>query len=329
MKKKTPKNSKKTGKKAKEKKENIIVAGIFVIFIAVVISLIYFVQTLSSDEATVAIVNGNKITIDELDWWYETSILSEYRDVITKQDFLMLSLIPQEVLLQKAEEENVKATEDEVEKLLGMFIIENGLTLNEFEEDLNSRGITINEIKKSFEIRAVITKLLEEEEVYFIEEGEKSFLGGNDLAFQEYLNILMNNSKIEIFPENVDKLILRSFEATGDELCDEEQPIVRLYTTSKCEICKESGRLFQDLVINFMADGIIQARHWSLDTGDNLLTLKVENGVPKEEVALFKKYSPDNLVPTIVLGCKYKHVGKFGIEQEEEFKAILKTLTGR
>lgn len=328
MKKKTPKNSKKTGKKAKEKKENIIVAGIFIVFIAVVISLIYFVQTLSSDEAAVAIVNGNKITIDELDWWYETSILQEYRDVITKQDFLMLSLIPQEVLLQKAKEENVKATEDEVEKLLGLFIIENGLTLNEFEKDLNSRGITINEIKKSFEIRAVITKLLEKEGVYFIEEGEKSFLGKNDLAFQEYLNSLINNSKIEIFPENIDKLILRSFEATGDELCDEEQPIVRLYTTSSCQICKESGILFQDLVINFMADGIIQARHWSLDTGDNLLTLKVENGVPKEEVALFKKYSPDNLVPTIVLGCKYKHVGKFGVEQEEEFKAILKTLIG-
>jgi hypothetical protein len=326
MKKKTPKNSKKTGKKAKEKKENIIVAGIFVVFIVVMIYLIYFVQMLSSDEATVAIVNGNKITRDELDWWYKTSILPEYRDAITKQDFLIWSLIPQEVLLQKAKEENIIATEDEVEKLLGMFIIESGLTLNEFEEDLNSRGITINEIKKSFEVRAIITKLLEEEEVYFSEEGEKSFLRENDLAFQEYLGILINNSKIEILPENIDKLILRSFEATGDDLCGQDRPIMRLYTTSKCEICKESGRLFQDSVIDFIADGSIQARHWSLDTGDNLLTLKKENGVPKEEVALFKKYSPDNLVPTIVLGCKYKHVGKFGIEQEEEFKAILKTL---
>ncbi len=77
-----------------------------------------------------------------------------------------------------------------------------------------------------------------------------------------------------------------------------------------------------------MIDGSIQARHWSLDTGDNLLTLKKENGVPKEEVAIFKKYSPNNRVPTVVLGCKYKHVGKFGIEQEDEFKAIIKTLVG-
>lgn len=327
MKKKTPKNSRKGNKKAKEKKEKIIVSGIFVLFIAVVAYLFYFVQMSSSNEDVIASVNGNKITRDELDWWYKTSILPDYRDVITKQDFLMLSLIPQEVLLQKAKEENVKATEDEVEKLLGLFIIENGLTLDGFEEDLNLRGITLDEIKKSFEIRAVITKLLEKENIH-LEEDEESFFDEDDGSFQEYLSSLVNNSDIKIFPENIDKLILKSFEETKGELCDEEQLIVRMYTTSKCEVCKESGRLFQDLVIGHITDGSIQARHWSLDTGDNLLTLKKENGVPKEEAALFKKYSPNNLVPTMVIGCKYKHIGKFGVEQEEEFKDILKTIIG-
>jgi len=70
----------------------------------------------------------------------------------------------------------------------------------------------------------------------------------------------------------------------------------------------------------------IQQAHWSLDDGDNLLTSRKENGVPKKEVDLFKKYSPNNLVPVVVLGCKYKRIGKFGIEEQDEFKAILKIL---
>jgi parvulin-like peptidyl-prolyl isomerase len=327
MKKKTPKYSNKH-KKAKEKQEIAIIVGIFLVFIVVVVYLFYFVNIKSSDDL-VAVVNGNEITMEELDWWYKLSILPEFRDFITKQDFLVLSLIPQEILVQKADEEDVKVDDDEVEKLLGLFIIENGLTLDEFENHLNSRGSTINEIKKSFEVRAIIIKLLGKENIGFVEgENKNLFFDVDDSAFQEYIDNLIDNSDIEIFPKNIDKLVLKTFEETNDEVCSEEKPIIRLYTTSFCEVCKESGRMFQDLVTNFMIDESIQARHWSLDTGDNLLTLKKENGVPKEEIAIFKKYSPNNRVPTVVLGCKYKHVGKFGIEQEDEFKAIIKTLVG-
>ena len=327
MKKKTPKYSNKH-KKAKEKQEIAIIVGIFLVFIVVVVYLFYFVNIKSSDDM-VAVVNGNEITREELDWWYKLSILPEFRDFITKQDFLVLSLIPQEILVQKADEEDVKVDDDEVEKLLGLFIIENGLTLDEFENHLNSRGSTINEIKKSFEVRAIIIKLLGKENIGFVEgESKNLFFDVDDSAFQEYIDNLIDNSDIEIFPKNIDKLVLKTFEETNDEVCSEEKPIIRLYTTNFCEVCKESGRMFQDLVTNFMIDESIQARHWSLDTGDNLLTLKKENGVPKEEIAIFKKYSPNNRVPTVVLGCKYKHVGKFGIEQEDEFKAIIKTLVG-
>ena len=327
MKKKAPKYSSKR-KKAKEKQEIAIIVSIFLVFILVVVYLFYFVNIKSSDDL-VAVVNGNEITREELSWWYKISILPEFRDFITKQDFLVLSLIPQEILVQKADEEDVKVDDDEIEKLLGLFIIESGLTLDEFENHLNSRGSTINEIKKSFEVRAIIIKLLGKENIGFVEgENKNLFFDVDDGAFQEYIDNLIDDSNIEIFPENIDKLVLKTFEETNDEVCSEEKPIIRLYTTRSCQACKESGRIFQDLVTNFMIDGSIQARHWSLDTGDNLLTLKKENVVPKEEVAIFKKYSPNNRVPTVVLGCKYKHVGKCGIEQEDEFKAIIKTLVG-
>jgi len=327
MKKKTPKSSNKKRKKTNEKQENIIIIGIFIVFIAVVAYLFYFVNIQSFNEDIVAVVNGDKISRDSLDWWYKVSILPEYTDLITKQDFLMLSLIPQEILMQEAKKNNIKATNDEVEKLLGLFITENGLTLNEFEEHLKSRDLAIEDIKKSFETRAAIIQLFEKENVVSTDNNELLF-DTIDNNFQEYVDNSINNSKVEIFQENIDKFVLRSFEETNDEVCDEDKPIIRMYTTISCQVCKESGILFQDLVIHLIADGSVQARHWSLDSGDNLLTSKKENGIPEEEVAIFKKYSPDKLVPVVVAGCKYKHIGKFSIDDKDEFQAILKTLIG-
>jgi len=321
-KKKTPKNSNKNSKK--EKQENAIILGVFLVFIVAVAYLFYFLNVKTPDEDIIASVNGNEITRDDLDWWYKVSILPEYRDVITKQDFMVLSLIPQEVLVQKAKKQNIKVTEDDVEKLLGLYIIENGLTLDEFEKHLSSRSLTIEDIKISFETRAFVNKLLEKENVLI---GDGVF-SDDETGIQEYVDNLIDSSDIKIFPENIEKLVLRSFEATGDEICDEDKPIIRLYTTRSCEVCEESTEIFEALVNDLVKDGRIQAMHWSLDAGDDLLTSEKEKGIPKEEVDIFKKYSPNKLVPAVVLGCEYKKVGKFGSEEQDEFEAILKVLTG-
>lgn len=328
MSKKAPKNPDKKSKKAKEKQEKFIVIGAFFLFIAVIAFLFYYLKPLSQTENAVATINGKSITRGDLDWWYETSIIPEYRDFVKKQDFLALSLIPQEVLLQQAKKENVEVTEEEIEKFLGLYIIDSGLTLDEFEKHLNSKGISMNEIKKSFKTRAVITKLLDKENISLDEKGESAF-DNNRGDFQEYLSSLIDNSKIEIFPENINKVLLKSFEATGDELCDIEKPLMRLYTTSWCETCNSTGMIFKNLTKRYAEEGSISTFHWVLDTGDNLLTSKKENGIPEKEVLLFKKYSPDNLVPTIVAGCKYKMIGSFSSGDEEEFKAILTELIGK
>jgi len=319
MKKTTLKNSKRIRKTKKKTHENLIILGIFLIFVMVVAYLFYSINIQSVNEYVVATVNTGDITRDQLDWWYKASILPEFRNIITKQDFLVATLIPQELLMQEAKKENIKQTEDEIEQLLGIFIIENGLTLDEFGKNLESSGITIDQIKKSFEARAIINKLLEKKNIELI--GQE-----NDRSFQDYLDTLIDGAEIEIFQENIDKFILRSFEETGDNLCYEGKPIIRLYTTSTCGICNRSSQVFENLIKEFVNYGSADVAHWSLDDGDNLLTSRKENGVPKKEVDLFKKYSPNNLVPVVVLGCKYKRIGKFGIEEQDEFKAILKIL---
>jgi len=326
MKKKTPKSSNRKRARQKEKRDRIIIAGIFIVFAAILAFLFYFIEFSDfGEDAVVAVVNGKEITRSELDWWYHTSILPEHREIISKEDFLEISLIPQEVLLQKAEDERIKVTDDEVEKSLGLYIIENGLTLDEFEIHLESRGITLDQIKKSFEIKARILKLLESEDIYVDPNDPEAFFGRDVHVVQEYIDELMEDVDIEIFEENVNKLVLSSFEETGEDVCGEDRLIVRLYTTSKCEVCEDSGKIFENLVEKF-DDGGIDVAHWKLDTGDNLLTEEKENGVPGKEVELFKKYGKGK-VPAVVIGCKYKLIGTLD-GAEDEFNDIIKDILG-
>lgn len=329
MSKRTPKNSKKKHK-TKEKQENLIIIGIFIVFVLVVAYLFYAVKVPTSsnlNENIVAVINGNEITKQELDWWYKLSIEPEYMDMVTRQDFLIMSLIPQEVLTQKASKENIKVNDDEVEKLLGLFLIDNGITLKEFEEQLNVKSITIDDIKKSFESRAMIMRLMEKKNVGFIKDGALLF-NENDDAFQEYVDNLIENADIKIFPENIDRLILKNFKETGEELCNENKPVLRLYTSTSCSVCNDSANVFNNLVKQLVDDGTVEAFHWSLDTGDNLLTTKKEKGIPKEELALFRKNSPNNLVPALILGCKYALIGDIDSEAEDESRKIIKNIIG-
>jgi len=318
-KKKTPKHSNKD-----EKKENAIILAFFLIFIIAVAYVFYFLNIKSDDVDIVATLNGNDISREELDWWYRVSILPEFRDAISKKDFMVLSLVPQEILIQQAKELDIIVTDDDIENLLGLFIIENGMTLDEFETHLTSREITIDEIKKSFETRSFINKLFEKENIVYDFEG----LSDDQINVNVYVDGLIDVSDIKIFSDNIEKLILRNFEATEDNICGENLPIIRLYTTSFCELCEESAEIFDSMVSQFSNEGKLIAYHWNLDEGDNLLTSINEKGIPKDEVDIFKKYSPNKLVPALVLGCKYKKIGKFGIEDKDEFKSILNELIG-
>ena len=347
MKRNTPKRSNRKNSKQKEKKDRIIIVGIFVAFAAILAFLFYFTEFDAKEDA-VAVVNGKEITKSELDWWYHTSILPEHRGIITKEDFLALSLIPQEVLVQEAGENGIKASKEEIEKSLGIFIIDNGWNLEEFETHLASRGITLEQIKESFEIRLLIIKLLEKENLY-VADKERLVFDRSDTAIQDYIAELMSKSKIEIFSENIEPLTLIRFEETGDELCGEDarttsgartqfgisqgdtssvgKPVVRLYTTSKCAICENTSRIFENVVNGLVSEGSIEAKHWSLDTGDNLLTEEKESGVPKEEVELFKKYGKGK-VPATIIACKYKLIGSLE-DAEEELNSIINNILER
>ncbi len=322
MSKKTPKHSKMN--KNKEKKENIAIAIAFIAFMAVLALLVYYTGFPKLGEDIVASINGKVITKEELDWWYTTSIIPEFRESVSKKQFLDDSLIPQEALMQEAYSQKIRATKEDAEKALGIYVIENGLTLEGFEELLNSRGISIDEIKKSFEVRVTLTKLLGREGIKY-DDGNDDY--ENDQKFQEYLNKVVNDSEIKIFEENIDKVVLISFEEARDKSCKDPARIM-LFTTAKCQLCNETASVFEDAVKGLKEESPIIASHWVLDTGDDTLTEEKESGIPKDVLELFKAQSPEMLVPTTIAGCKYKRIGSLNRENEYEFKSILKEIMG-
>jgi thiol-disulfide isomerase/thioredoxin len=320
MRKRAP-NSK--GRKTKRRNLTLIIGLIFVVFAALILYLYYVFLDFSNDG--VALVNGEKITSQQLDFWYKMSVNPDSQDVITKQYFLNYSLIPQEILFQEAKDKNIEVSDDEVEFLIGQHIIDNRLTIDDFEDNLALRGITIEDVRESFETRAAILKLLEMDNVNM---NEAVASGSGAIAFQVYINELIENSEIEIFPQNIKGAVLGAFEATGDEICGKGKPIVRLYTASWCGLCNSTIAAFGVFVENYVKSGEIEARHWSLDLGDDLLSEKKEDGIPENEAEIFGKYSPDGLVPAVVLGCKYRRIGVLGANERLEFMSIMEEITG-
>lgn len=360
--KKSPRASKRSKKIKKRYEERLFVWFTISIFLLVLLALAIFfinkIETKNLQDDVVAIVNGQKITANELDNWYRVSINPEYRNIIKKEDFLVESLIPQKILIQETEKNDIDVDKDEVDTALGKYLIDAGLNLKDFEEKLKKDGTSIAYVKEAFRQRLVISKFLDRSilskiDVSISEVNEifrdttsldpsltvgevKNILRDQLLmrkqseAIEDYVNQLRKESEIELF---IGKNEIISFSETKDEVCEEEgKPVIRLYTTSKCNPCKWIKARFDSVIKDYLEEDEIVAYHWEIDSGDNTLTKETEEGVPKQEIEIFKKYSPEAMVPTYVFGCKYVRIGNFYEQsdnldaEEEEFRTVINKL---
>ena len=358
LKRKAPRASKRL-KKYEEKLFVWFTASILLlVFMALGIFLINRIETKSLKDNVAAMVNGEKITIDELDQWYKLSVNPAYRDAIKKEDFLAESLIPQKLLLQEAQRNKIKADKEEVENAFGEFLIDSGLSQKEFEKKLSEDGLSINDVKEAFKQQILIDNFIDQHllskiyvsdaEISEISQGttsldpllsqeeirkvisEQLLLRKKTEALQIYIKQLTSNAQIQLFA-NDEKIT--SFLELEDEICREnDKPVIRLYTSSWCEPCKWVKNSFDGVMRDYMKDGKIAAYHWDLDTGDNTLTEEIESGIPKGEMEIFKKYNQEATVPTYVFGCKYVRIGNFYEKnnnldaEEQEFIAVVEKL---
>ena len=151
---------------------NVSLSVIFVVLLIFSVSLLYFNSVPNSGgflksindrffpkpSETAAVVNGEEITMDELDNRYSL-LPQEYQQFITKSDVLS-QIIDEKILLQESKRLNIDVSDEEINDLINSIIEENQITYDEFEQTLASRGLTIEDVKDLYRNDLRINKLL-------------------------------------------------------------------------------------------------------------------------------------------------------------------------
>lgn len=157
-------------------------------------------------------------------------------------------------------------------------------------------NVTEVETENLYKVVVILSTLetSETRELYITKEGKLLFLSGIDLS----------------------KFAIGDFIVSGDTLCTEDgKPIIYFFGEDNCGFCKWEHPIIENVTAKFT--GYISFH-------DNMNELDRDREI-------FNKYSPDNSIPTIVVGCTYYRVGagtRVGEEQEEKIlTALICTLT--
>jgi parvulin-like peptidyl-prolyl isomerase/thiol-disulfide isomerase/thioredoxin len=113
-----------------------------------------------------------------------------------------------------------------------------------------------------------------------------------------------------------------TFRDTGEGTCtnDEGQPIVILFSTSRCSHCEWIGETFDSAVMEYVEMGLIEAHHYNMDTDTDLLTPNLETGIPKRYLKIMEQGDPEGYVPYFSFGCRYDRTGT-GYERQDDLFA--------
>jgi thiol-disulfide isomerase/thioredoxin len=122
-------------------------------------------------------------------------------------------------------------------------------------------------------------------------------------------------------PVDMESSGILTFESVSGDICREDgKPVIRLFSTTWCPHCQWIGDTFDDVVQTYVDEDSIVAHHWQVNTGDDTLTIQVEQAIPNEEMAVFDEFNPQGSIPTFVFGCKYYRIGT-AYEQENDLQS--------
>jgi hypothetical protein len=113
-----------------------------------------------------------------------------------------------------------------------------------------------------------------------------------------------------------------TFKSTGIEICTngKGRPLIYLFSSSTCPHCQWGGGVYDFIVKYYAASGLIEAHHYDIISGDDLLTEEIETAIPADMLELYHRGSPNDLVPYYGFGCEYDRVGN-GFEKENDLEA--------
>lgn len=117
-------------------------------------------QTKTNSSENAALVNGEPITVQELNSYYD-SLTSQQKQQVTKSQ-LLENLIQNELLKQKAKESDIKVNESEVNAQIQQLEMMASLQGGTLDELLSQRGMTKEEFKETIRERIMIQAYLNE-----------------------------------------------------------------------------------------------------------------------------------------------------------------------
>ncbi len=167
-------------------------------------------------------------------------------------------------------------------------------------EDANLYKITFN-----LSMQGIILTV-EPYEAYMTKDGKILFPQGIDMEeFEEKVK------------QQEEKQTIGDFIVSEDEICmEDEKPIIYFFGSEGCGGCRWEHPVMENVTAKFV--GYISFH-------DNM-----DNSTADRDI--FDKYSPEDYIPTIVLGCKYYRVGpgaSMGENQEAKvLTALICNLTG-
>ena len=148
----------------------------------------------------VATVNGEEITSDEVSYIQQS--YEQQGQQISEEDALE-QLINQEILFQKAQQEGFNLTDEETEAEIEKLLGQQGMTLEDYKDQLEQQGISYEENLQKFK------------EQFIIEEYQNKALEGEDFnateeEAEEYYNLYKQQN-----PENTP-----AYEEIKDQIID-------------------------------------------------------------------------------------------------------------
>jgi foldase protein PrsA len=131
-----------------------------------------------------AVVNGNAISIEELDVRYER-LPPQLKQMITKEQY-MDQLIDEELLVQEAMDRGYDVTSEEIKESLSILAEQAGVNLLDLEDILAEQNISIDELEEIYKRERLITKLINDSvinQVSLIDEEIEKYYEDNSETF--------------------------------------------------------------------------------------------------------------------------------------------------
>jgi len=295
--------AKKKSRNIKRKKKTPLIdteikTAVAILAVIILALLIVYGKDIFPKDDIVADVNGQKITLSELDIEYK-KIPVEYQEVISKDVYLNQTLIPQIILIQEAEKLGIKATSQETENFINSFLEESGVTKEQIDEQLEIQGLTYDQFFQFYTDRLKVVKLLnetigtpiipEEESRGFYNDNKASFtVEGTAVSYEEvkdqidsflagqkqqemvndYISEVRDNADIKIYYENIkDTDIVQEDEVR-------QIPAGATFDDTGDEVCYEDGKP----VIRMFSTSVCPHCRWIGDTFNSIVQEYVDSG---------------------------------------------------